>query len=144
MLTAGTLVHRLDDKEMTGLSRGMPVRASFSYPDRPPEYAVDGHTRLIWGAAFAPAWIEIDLGSAVRVRRFQLVVAQSPVGATRHVILAKAEGGPWRQLASLHGTTRDGQVLDLRLSKASQPVRWVRVVTRKSPSWVAWREIRVS
>jgi F5/8 type C domain len=105
---------------------------------------VDGHTRLIWGADFAPAWIEIDLGRALPVRRVQLVVAQSPVGATRQVVLGKNEGGRWRQLASLHGTTHDGQVLDLRLPKALQPMRWVRVVTRRSPSWVAWKEIRVS
>ena len=43
-----------------------------------------------------------------------------------------------------HGTTRDGQVLDVRLPRASTPVRFVRVVTRRSPSWVAWKEIRVT
>src|SRR5262245_44182053 len=135
---------RAFDPDPQSLSRGRSVRASLSLPDRPPEYAVDGHTRLIWGAAFAPAWIEIDLGRPVSIRRLQLVVAQSPTGPTRHVVLGKGKGGRWHQLASLHGSTNDGQVLDVRLPEASQPVRWVRVVTRASPSWVAWKEIRVS
>jgi len=132
------------DPDPASLSRGKPVRASLSLPDRPPEYAVDGHTRLIWGASYPPAWIEIDLGRPVPVRRVQLVVAQSPAGPSRHVVLGKGKNGRWRQLASLHGKTRDGQVLDVRLPRASNPVRWVRVVTRQSPSWVAWKEIRVS
>ena len=135
---------RTFDPDPASLSRGKPVRASLSLPDRPPEYAVDGHTRLIWGASYAPAWIEIDLGRAVSIHRIQLVAAQSPPGPTTHVVLGRSAGGRWHTLASLRGTTRDSQVLDVRLPRPSTPVRWVRVVTRRSPSWVAWKEIRVT
>jgi hypothetical protein len=132
------------DPDPASLSRGRPVRASLSLPDRPPEYAVDGHTRLIWGASYAPAWIEIDLGRPVSIHRIQLVAAQSPAGPTTHVVLGRVADGSWHMLALLHGTTRDGQVLDVSLPRASKPVRFVRVVTRRSPSWVAWKEIRVT
>jgi hypothetical protein len=132
------------DPDPASLSRGRPVRASLSLPDRPAEYAVDGHTRLIWGASYAPAWIEIDLGHAVAIHRVQLVVAQSPSGPTTHAVLGQEADGRWHLLTTLHGTTRDGQVLDVRLPRASTPVRFVRVVTRRSPSWVAWKEIRVT
>jgi hypothetical protein len=76
--------------------------------------------------------------------RTQLVAAQSPSGPTTHVVLGKFADGRWHTLASLRGTTRDGQVLDVRLPRASKPLRLVRVVTRRSPSWVAWKEIRVT
>jgi F5/8 type C domain len=135
---------RAFDPDPLSLSRGRPVRASLSLPDRPPEYAVDGHTRLIWGAGFAPAWIEVDLGRPTPVRRVQLVVAQTPTGRTLHAVLGKGEGGRWHTLATLRGTTHDGQVIDVKVPHPSQPLRWVRVVTRQSPSWVAWKEIRVS
>ena len=143
-LDRGTGMARAFDPDPQSLSRGRPVRASLSFPDRPPEYAVDGHTRLIWGAGYAPALIEVDLGRPLPVRRIQLVVAGSSAEPTRHVVLGKGRDGRWRQLASLHEKTRDGQVLDARLPKASRPVRWIRVVTRQSAGWVAWKEIRVS
>ncbi|HEU5009429.1 MAG TPA: discoidin domain-containing protein [Gaiellaceae bacterium] len=135
---------RAFDPDPKSLSRGRPVRASLSFPDRPPEYAVDGHTRLIWGAGYGPAWIEIDLGHPMPVRRVQLVVAGSSDELTQHVVLGKGGDGRWRQLAAVHGRTHDGQVLDVKLGHPSQPVRWVRVATRRSPGWVAWKEIRVS
>jgi WD40-like Beta Propeller Repeat/RTX calcium-binding nonapeptide repeat (4 copies) len=130
------------DPDPRSLTRGRPIRASLSLPDRPAEYAVDGHTRLIWGAYFAPQWLEVDLGRPATLAVIELVVAQTPAGSTRHVVLGKAPSGGWRQLVSFRGETRDGEVLRHTAPRPWQGIRWLRVVTRQSPSWVAWREIR--
>ena len=45
-------------------------------------------------------------------------------------------------LAELRGTTRDNTWIDVTFAKA-QRVRFVRIATLGTPSWVAWREIRV-
>jgi WD40 repeat protein len=140
--TAG--VARASDPDPRNLARGRPVRSSRSLPDEPAEYVVDGEFVLFWGSGdYARQWVEIDLGSRKRVRRIELFAAQTPAGATTHVVLGRNRGGPWRTLATLRGQTFDGQVLVHAFAGNLRPVRWIRVTTVRSPSWVAWKEIRV-
>ena len=135
-------VARAFDPDPRNLTRGRPVRASSSLADRPPEYAVDGHLRLIWGALEAPAWIEVDLGRYATVGRIQLVTAQSPSGRTLHVVLGKGRSGRWRRLTAFQEETHDGQLLRFTAARAWKGIRRIRVVTQQSPSWVAWREVQ--
>jgi hypothetical protein len=46
-------------------------------------------------------------------------------------------------LQTFAGRTADGQVLEFSPDAPAQNVRYVRVVTTLSPSWVSWREIEV-
>jgi hypothetical protein len=130
------------DPDPRALTRGRPVRAPLSLPDRPPEYAVDGHTRLIWGGHYAPQWIEIHLGRPSTVGHLELVVAQTPSGLTRHDVLGLGSNGHWRHLVSFRRVTDDGQILRHTAPAPWRGIRRLRVVTRHSPSWVAWKEIR--
>ena len=67
------------DPDPRNLTRGRPVCTSSTVPTGPAEYAVDGHTRLLWGSGdYAPQWIEADIGRYATVGRIQLVVAQYP------------------------------------------------------------------
>jgi F5/8 type C domain/RTX calcium-binding nonapeptide repeat (4 copies) len=134
---------RAADPAPGDLARGRPVSASLSLPDRPAERAVDGRLNGYWGGFYAPQWIEIDLGRPEAVDRITLAVAQFPDGLTDHVILGKAKPDDrWHGLAELKGVTHDGEVLT---ATARRPwtVEYVRVETRTSPSWVAWKEIAV-
>jgi Ca2+-binding RTX toxin-like protein len=135
-------VQKAFDPDPRNLTRGRPVRASLSLPDRPPELAVDGHVRLIWGALDAPAWIEGDFNGYATVERIQLVVGQAPSGKTRHVVLGLGRDGRWRYLTTFSGDTHDGQVLRYTAPRPWSGIRAIRVVTRESPSWVAWKEIQ--
>ncbi len=75
-----------------------------------------------------------------------LVVAQYPAeGATTHRVWTKGPGAgdAYVLRETVAGTTRDGQILEVRAGVPWANIRYVRVETTQSPSWVAWREIQV-
>jgi len=103
--------------------------------------AFDHDSLKIWNSGgTAPAWIQLDLGQPSTISRVRLLTAQSPAGPTRHELLGGLTPDSLAPLGVLEGETVDTQWLELQV-KAQ--VRYVRVVTDKSPSWVAWREIEV-
>jgi hypothetical protein len=147
------LVNRyFDDRASLGLGIPVdnlawrrPVTASAGLADSPATSAVDGDPGTLWNAGgYAPAWVEIDLGQAVAVLEIRLTVAQSPAGVTEHRVWGRvADGGDLVLLGTLSGETADSQILRLTSSGTWPAVRWLRVETTASPSWVAWREIEV-
>jgi hypothetical protein len=70
-------------------------------------------------------------------------VDQFPAGFTRHRVFGRASGGAESLLAELAGDTAAGQWLERSPPHGWSGVRYVRVETVESPSWVAWREIQV-
>jgi len=117
--------------------------ASSSLPDGRPALANDGLAATSWNSGDdAPQWIELDLGSVRTISGIRLLVGQYPAGRTTHRVLARGGGGALRLLATLRGTTTDGDWLEVPFDS---PVwaRYVRVETTESPSWVAWREISI-
>ena len=132
------------DPEPANLARGRPVRTSLALPTDPAAFAVDGHRTAFWNSSYAPQWIEIDLGAPQTVSRIALIVAQTQPGATDHVVLGRAHSfDRWRGLAELNGETHDSELLQATPTRPWRNVRYVRIETRKSPSWVAWKEVAV-
>jgi hypothetical protein len=128
----------------TNLALGKAVRASRTFAGFPPENAVDGSGDDWWGAGdFAPQWIEIDLGQASTVRLIRLMTSQSPAGDTRHQIWVGSDRDQLYLLHTLEGLTADLQSLEFVPETPVPDVRYIRVVTRLSPSWIGWREIEV-
>lgn len=127
------------------LALGAAVRASAETSDNPATLAVDGAPGTQWIAGGGPPqWIEIDLGALFDVETIELLVAQFPNGETHHRVLVGARRGELRRVADLRGNTTDGDVLTVSLDGAAGAgVRYVRIETVNSPSWVAWREVRV-
>jgi hypothetical protein len=75
----------------------------------------------------------------------QLTVSQFPAGATEHRVWGRAApGSELVLLGTLSGETTDYQILTLTSPGSWPAVRFVRVETTASPSWVAWREIEVA
>jgi F5/8 type C domain len=110
----------------------------------PPSFAINGTNRDWWSAgAFATQWIELDLGQPSTVRLIRLVVTQSPRGETRHELSMGAEHDNLTLVQTFEGVTDDQQVLEWRPETPLQNVRYVRITTRTSPSWIGWREIEV-
>ncbi len=68
------------------------------------------------------------------VKLLKLWVEQDPAGFTRHRILGGDAANPTTELAALKGQTSWGQLLDIR---ADWNLRYLRIETEKSPSWVA-------
>jgi hypothetical protein len=126
------------------LARGALATASQAAGDASAANAVDGLADTIWSAGGdAPQWIEIDLGKEHAVDAIRLLVAQTPAGPTRHVVAVRGPTGAYRTVDTIEQTTTDGDWLEVRPAAPLDGVRFVRVETTSSRSWVAWREISV-
>jgi hypothetical protein len=93
--------------------------------------------------AHAPQWIEFDLGREVAVGLIRLTVAQFPAGTTSHTIRWAQSDGVYLGSTTLTGSTAEGDILVYEFP-ARTLVRFIRIETIDSPSWIAWREIAVS
>ncbi len=120
------------------------VIASNSASGSLPSYAVDGNLSTSWNSGNYPQqWIQLDLGQIYAVSQIRLNISQVPNGQTTHEIY----GGPNPEslvlLRTLNGTTQSEQWLELAFSPGADNIRYLRIVTNTSPSWVAWSEIEI-
>ncbi|GBD86065.1 F5/8 type C domain protein [bacterium BMS3Abin02] len=126
------------------LAHEKPVRASHSLPEGRPGAAVDGWRSTAWQSGDGPPqWIEVDLEQEATIEEILLVPSQFPAGETRHRILVAGPDHAFRSLGEIEGKTADGDELRFRPAEPVSGVRFVRVETRSSPSWVSWREVKV-
>jgi len=126
------------------LAQGKPATASAFLPDQPPSAAVDGDPETIWNSGGLPTqWIEIDFGSVFDIERVILLTAQTPDGPTIHQVWGRGESGDYRQFHEFRGSTADGLTLDVSPVSYWSGIRYLKIETTESPSWVAWREIAV-
>ena len=122
-----------------------PVRASASLPGELPANAVDESETTQWGAGAGPVqWIEVDLGQAYGITEIRLLVAQFPEGETIHRIQVRASSSDaYVDVHEFSGVTSDKDWLSFTPDTPLENVRFIRVQTVSSPSWVAWKEIQV-
>ena len=127
------------------LAYGKPVTASAFLPDETPEMAVDENEGTRWGAgAPAPQWIEIDLQGTFRITEIRLLVDQYPAGPTIHRIQVQSPSGGYTVVHEFNGTTNVNDWLIFTPPTPLENIRTIRIETVSSPSWVSWKEIRVS
>ena len=126
------------------LALGRSVNASRSEGGNPPEWAVDGNESTAWSAGdFPPQWIEIDLGAPADISAIRLLVTQYPEGATKHRVLAWGSGSQPVEVTFFSQVTTSGQWLVYTPAQLLEGIRFIRVETPVSPSWVGWVEIEV-
>ena len=106
--------------------------------------AIDGDTSSIWSAgAAAPQWFSVVLDDLYLVDTIELTVTQAPAGKTTHEIwLDNATGVRTLYKRFREVQTEDGQTLSLSIDPP-RLVTEVKIVTLDSPSWIAWREVRI-
>ena len=122
------------------------VRFSTALPGNGGELAVDGNPGTWWSAgADAPQWIEVDLGAVYNIKSIRLVISQFPSGLTVHTVRGKGESAQdsYVVLYTFEGITDDSQALAYTPTQPWQGIRYLRIETLDSPSWVAWREIEI-
>lgn len=104
----------------------------------------DGDEETMWSAGGAPSrWIQVALDDKFSVHRMELVVTQAPPGPTTHEVWFENGSGVWTlhtRFADLY--TEDGQTLELSILPPRE-IEQALILTRDSPSWVAWRDIRI-
>ncbi|MFC4160489.1 discoidin domain-containing protein [Chitinimonas lacunae] len=124
------------------LALGRPVLASSAAPDAPGSLLVDGRLDTAWNAGdYAPATVEIDLGAPYYVDEVRLHVRQTPDGLSEHRIWLGDAAGQYRLGRHFGQYTADGDLL--RFAAGQSGVRYIKVETLGSNSWVSWREIEV-
>lgn len=115
------------------------VTATSSYS--PPANAVDGAEGTVWNSGAGPLqYITIDLDVAYVLSRIELVIEQTPHGPTEHVIKGGLDLASLRELDRIASDTANGQTIN-RIGPW-RGIRFLRIETVRSVSWVAWREIR--
>ena len=106
--------------------------------------AVDDDLDSLWNSGRIPlGWFRIALDGQYLVNRVELVIAQTPPGPTTHELWLGDSSGTrarYERLISEH--TEDGQTLEVTIDPP-RSINEVYVRTVQSPSWVAWREVRV-
>jgi F5/8 type C domain len=126
------------------LALGKPVFVSAALPDQTPQMAVDGDPNTQWSAGgFPMQWIEVDLGGPSTIGEIRLTVGQWPAGDTVHQLWAGTTQEEMRLVHEFIGDEFDYDVLDYLPITPLTNIRYVRLVTTESPSWVSWREIEV-
>jgi hypothetical protein len=126
------------------LALGKPVQVTEALPDQPAGMAVDGDFNTQWSAgAFPPQWIEVDLGAAYDVGEIRLTVGMWPAGDVVHELWVGANRDSLQKVHVFTGSEYDYDILDYLPASPLTNIRYVRLVTTESPSWVSWREIEV-
>ena len=126
------------------LALNKPTSSSNNLPEEPSSNAVDGNINTQWGSGDGPPqWIEIDLGSEQTVAQIALVVAQFPVGETQHEILTKGSTGNFTLQHEFRQSTSDNDRLIWEPTSALSDIRYIRINSIASPSWISWKEIEV-
>lgn len=111
-----------------------------------PANAFDLDDESNWGAgSHPPQYIQVDLLKDTPLDRIELVVDQFPAGFTRHQVFGATSGHSHEQilLHAFAGETASLQTLSYPFTAPNKTLRYVRVLTTESPSWVSWREIRI-
>lgn len=105
-------------------------------------FGADADPQTIWNSGtWAPQWYFLALDGPHVVDRIDLLMAQTPAGKTTHEIwLADATFRLHQRLEDIY--TSDGQLLTVPVQPA-QAITRVLIRTLDSPSYVAWREVRV-
>jgi hypothetical protein len=126
------------------LALGKTVSVSAALPDQSAQMAVDGDSNTQWSAgAFPSQWIEIDLGGLYSVGEIRLTVGMWPAGEILHQLWVGTTRDSMHLVTEFNSREYDFDVLNYFPSMPLQNVRYVRVDTIESPSWVSWREIEV-
>jgi predicted amidohydrolase YtcJ len=120
------------------------ISASAYLPGETPDLAFDADNVTNWGAGdFAPQWILIDLQSEYKINGVDMITGQYPAGNTVHQLLGKREeiSSAFQLLNEFSGFTADGQILQYIAPGSLDSLRFIKVLTTESPSWVSWKEI---
>ena len=123
------------------------ITASAFLPGQTPDLAFDGVSATTWGAgAHPPQWISADVGEEIQVSSIELLVDQFPAGRTVHRIDARG-GRPldtFQTLVEFDGVTESDDRLTYTAPDDIGFYRHFRIHTTESPSWVAWKDIRIA
>jgi hypothetical protein len=109
--------------------------------NQPATNMIDGDLGTAWNSGgVAPASVIVDMGQHMDLSRVELLTSQSPDGVTEHQISVSDDLVLWTSASSVTQDTTDDEWLSVPINMSA---RYIAISTVLSPSWVAWRELRV-
>ena len=87
---------------------------------------------------YAPQYVQLELPGLYNISLVCLQVGQSPNGVTRHQLSVGASVSSLSLVTDMNNYTSSGQWINLTYSPVLTNVRFLRLDTLSSPSWVAW------
>ena len=92
---------------------------------------------------YAPQYIQLEFEREQSVSQIRLQVAQTPKGHTSHKLLAGPQVNELKEVKALAGFTSDHQWINMTFNPPLKSVRFLRINTITSLSWVAWFKVLV-
>ena len=124
------------------------VTVSSTYSTYVGTNATDGnYLTTQWNSGVTPSYpttqpyIQLDLGATRTLYSMRFMPAQSPSGTSTHDIYVGTTNPPTTLAGTITRDIMDGETMSRNLSGYS--ARYVRIVTRASPSWAAYYEVEV-
>lgn len=134
-------VNALDPCSNIALGKSAIASASTSY--EPITAAFDGNLTTNWCTPYYSGWVQVDLQSKLTVNTLRLYVNQAITGYTEHEISVSPDNTNWTLVKNLKSNTSNNQLLEFKFSPSLSDVRYIKINTPVSTSWVAWYEIQV-
>ncbi len=107
-------------------------------------HVTDGNASTAWSTGLpAPQWILMDLGKTTTLNQIRLLPNQMPLGQTIHTIQAGATPDSLQTIFTLNQFTYNNVWITIPLLLPVPNVRYVKIATSISPSWISWREIEL-
>lgn len=124
------------------------VSASSTYSTYVASNAFDGnYTSTTWNAGVQPnypsvqPYIEMDLGYTATLYALRFTPAQSPSGTSTHDVYVGTTYPPTTLAGTVTEDLMDGETMSVDVG--GYLARYVRLVTRSSPSWASYYEVEV-
>jgi hypothetical protein len=125
----------------SGCQQLAPANVTADANARDAQRASDGSSCTVWNAGgFAPHSVTFDFGVVTSFRAVTLIPEMTPSGAVEHVIELSDDGKRFAVAHRIQAPLSSGVPQTLRLPRTER-ARFVRVSSKKSPSWIAWREV---
>ena len=107
-------------------------------------YLVDRLSGGGWNSGgFAPKYVQLELPTTYNISNVLLKVSQSPNGVTRDELSTGATTSSLQVVRTLNSYTSAGQWINITFNPQLSGIRFLRVTTTSSPSWVAWHKFIV-
>jgi F5/8 type C domain-containing protein len=127
-----------------GPMRSNVANASTEDDAGPASAAIDGDPVTAWHAAFGvPQWIEISLDGPYTVKEVTLLIAQSEIGTSRHMIQVAVTGQALQVVGVVDRRTADGDAIVFRPGTPIENVERIRIETMATPTNAGWYEVIV-
>jgi len=113
------------------------------YQSSYPSQAIDGDTSTAWGFGGYSAAITISLPAISKVNSLRLLSNMTPDGPAHHIISVSGDSMNWSVIVDTSGVFHDVTWYQFANPLSGDSIRYVRVDSPSSVSWISWREIEI-